>query len=302
MAPNERAIPDVLEGPFGPAALVERVSTERLVRMYRDKCGLDVGASFGQQRELGLYQCQATGMLFWWPRQVAGDEAFYRSLSDAWPSYYQPWRWEYDGARRRVPPGADVLEVGCGRGYFLRALEPRARQCIGLEFNAQAIRDKVTQCEVLATPVETLAAAHPGRYDVVCSFQVLEHVMDPASFLQACTTCLRPGGTLLVSVPNYEHVNFANRLDAFDLPPHHVNHFTPDSMALIATHLHLRIESVQLQPRIANLETVHRSTAQSLGYRIAARAARMALNVAYAAAREPGHTMLCVLRKPGTGH
>lgn len=291
------ALPERIDGPFGAAALIETLPVHHLVQMYLAKVGVDVSRCFGGLATVGLYRCEATGTCFWRPAAIAGDEAFYQAMSAAWPSYYKPWRWEYDEARRIVAPGERVLEVGCGQGYFLQALEPVAGSALGLEYNAQAIRDKVTRYEVRQEPVEALARSEAGGRDVVFSFQVLEHVTEPAAFLRACSSCLAPGGRLVVSVPNFDYPDHAARRDAFDLPPHHVNHFTPAAMAKVGEQLGLRLVATHLQPRPVQLEPVHAATARSLPYRLAARGASLALGAAYRWAGEPGHTMLCVYRR-----
>lgn len=297
LSTHDGAAPPAFIGPFGPSRLVQRMATRRLAHMYMEKCGLDISGSFFSQEELALYRCETTGMQFWWPREAAGGESFYHAVSKAWPSYYRPWRWEYGPALRRIPAGAKLLEIGCGQGYFLREAEARASAALGLEFNREAIATKVTRCEVLAQSIEEFADAHPDTYDVVCTFQVLEHVRDPASFLRACLRCARPGGTILVSVPNHECVDHAAQRDAFDLPPHHMSHFTPAALSRIAQQLGADAEETLVQPRRAALEEVTAATGRSLAYRVAARLAKLSLDAAYAMAREPGHTMLCVLRK-----
>lgn len=292
--------PNVLVGPFGPAHLMERVRVNELVQMYMDKCGLDVSASFGARQEVALYRCETTGIQFWWPSDIAGDECFYRAISKAWPSYYLSSRWEYGPALRHVRAGSSVLEIGCGQGYFLREAEKRGALGVGLEYNQEAIDTRVTGCEIRRESIEQVASVHPEMYDVVCTFQVLEHVRDPASFLRACVRCARPEGTILVSVPNHEYAIHAARQDAFDLPPHHVSHFTPAVLRRIAGQLGVEVEGILVQSRRASIEEVTPATGRSLAYRVAARLARLALSSAYTVAREPGPTMLCVLRKrPG---
>jgi hypothetical protein len=129
---------------------------------------------------------------------------------------------------------------------------------------------------------------------------VLEHVRDPGSFLRACLRCVRPGGKVLVSVPNHDYVDHAAQRDAFDLPPHHVNHFTPATLRRIAQHLGAQVENVFVQPRRASFEKVTAVTGRSLVYRAGSLLAKLSLDLAYVAAREPGHTILCVIRKRST--
>ena len=71
--------------------------------------------------------------------------------------------------------------------------------------------------------IEDHADQRPGHYDAVTSFQVLEHVTEPASFLRACVKALRPGGRLLLGVPNND--SFLGLLEDnwLNMPPHHMS-------------------------------------------------------------------------------
>ncbi len=238
----------VTEGPFGPARLREQIPAGTVEAMYRRKCDATVDFSALAVETLDLYECERTGTRFWRPERLAGDEAFYQQLSRKWPNYYHDWRWEYGPALKQLRPTDRLLEVGCGRGTFLRHTQGRVREAAGLELNREAIADKVTDWPVLCMDIASLAAAKPASYDVVCSYQVLEHVVDPAGFLRDCLACLRPGGRLIVSTPDPENDILRAREDAFDLPPHHMNHFTLDSYRRIAELLGVRLLNVARAP------------------------------------------------------
>jgi SAM-dependent methyltransferase len=239
-----------VKSPFGGAAQpVLTLPAADLVAAYRAKCGLDVTPWLEGLDPLGLYACEATGMHFWRPAAAAGDEAFYRALSAAWPGYYRTERWEYAAVRSWLGAADRVLEVGCGRGWFLQSLQGHVAAATGLELNRQAIANTVTTFPVLASPLDQHAAAHPASFDAVCAFQVLEHVAEPGQFLQQCLQALRPGGLLIVSTPNADAPVFRSRQDPFDLPPHHLNHFDADTYRRLAALLGLELHALRVQPR-----------------------------------------------------
>lgn len=270
--------------PFGaPAQRVMSVPVALLCDMYRRKCGVDVRPSFGDLDEVALFECDATGMRFWRPASVAGDEAFYRRLSAAWPNYYQTHRWEYPQARAALGADKRVVEVGCGRGYFLRSLEEAGHTAVGLELNGEAIARKVTRFEVRQQMIDALAADEPASFDAACSFQVLEHVVDPAALMRACVRAVRPGGLLLLSTPNYDYPIHRERRDPFDMPPHHLNHFTPTVFERIAARLGLELVGVTVQPLKESLPR---------------RLLRRVWGGSPAHGSQPGHTLLATLRTP----
>lgn len=290
---------ETIDGPFGPARFVTAMNTAMLAARYVEKCGVDVARSFHGHSEIQLYECQRTGMGFWRPEEIAGDEQFYHALSGAWPNYYRDWRWEYGKLDSLLTSGTRAIEIGCGRGYFLRHLEGRVDHAEGLEFNTKAIANKVTRWAVHPETIEQAAGRAGGSFDLVCHFQVLEHVTDPDQFLQSCLRLLKPGGFLAFSVPDNEYVVHANHLDPFDLPPHHVNQFTQASLRRIAQCLGLEMMRVESMPRAWGGEDVTQRTAGHWSYRHLRRVAERLFNLAYRLTAEPGHTLLAVMRKPG---
>lgn len=285
--------------PFGgPARHLLSLPTAHVVQLYRDKCGVDVSDELAGAESLELFECERTAYRFWLPEDVAGSSRLYEALSAAWPDYYRTERWEYPLAHRHLSRGERLLEVGCGRGYFLAGAEGDGREGLGLELNRQAIERKVTSFELRPVTVEELAASDEPAFDSAWSFQVLEHVRDPASFIEGCLACLKPGGLLGLSTPNRECVPMARRQDAFDLPPHHVGHFSPEVYEKIAAHHGLELVAVHRQRRAHAAEEVTPATEAHLAYRVARRLSALLTNAAYRWTGEPGPTVLAVLQKP----
>lgn len=112
---------------------------------------------------------------------------------------------------RRIPPGR-LLEIGCGIGALMLDFKLLGFDCTGVEISAEA-RAKAHQAlqgagiPVLAEPAEDWE----GTFDVVCAFEVLEHIEDDLATLTQWRNFLRPGGHLLLSVP--AHPALWNQLD-----------------------------------------------------------------------------------------
>jgi len=278
--------PATVTGPFGRANLIETLDSRTIEAMYAEKCGAQVTFA---HREIALYGCQQTGMRFWRPETLAGDEAFYQLLSEKWPFYYRPWRWEYGPALALVTPTDRVLEIGCGQGYFLRGTEGRAADAVGLETNRGAIANKVTTRDIYPTTIED---ADIGQFDLVCSFQVLEHVVDPASFIRSAIERLRAGGRFAVSTPNPQYRAHRLRQDAFDLPPHHMNQISADSHRRIAEQLGLKVEKILKSPRWGEFALPGQPQT------FLSRAEGAARNLVDKVRGEPGSTLFAILRKP----
>ena len=110
---------------------------------------------------------------------------------------------------RLVGRDQEVLEIGCATGYMTRVLATRQGcRVTGFEINAEAARLAQPFLQRLITgDLERAAdlAEIAGEFDVVLIGDVLEHLAAPGPALRAFRAHLRPGGRLIVSLPNVAH-------------------------------------------------------------------------------------------------
>jgi SAM-dependent methyltransferase len=123
-----------------------------------------------------------------------------------------------------------ILDVGCGSGWFLRTLDGNRWERFGVETGAaaaQTARRALGNEQIFTGPL--LAAAHPdASFDVVAFWSALEHMNNPRANIIQARRKLRPGGTLIVQVPNaasYQARWFEGNWFALDAPRHRY-HFT----------------------------------------------------------------------------
>jgi SAM-dependent methyltransferase len=102
-----------------------------------------------------------------------------------------------------------VLDFGCGSGYGTARIAENCRSIIGVDVAADAIAHARQKHQrenldyITIAPVERQALPFPDQsFDVVLSFQVIEHVMDEAKYLSEAWRVLRPGGYFLVATPD----------------------------------------------------------------------------------------------------
>lgn len=112
--------------------------------------------------------------------------------------------------------GKKVLDVGCGGGILADSMARKGALVTGIDLSSKALRVAQLHALEAQTPnvgyqeisAEALAAEQPAAYDVVTCMEMLEHVPDPASVVQACSTLVKPGGWVFFSTLNRNSMAF----------------------------------------------------------------------------------------------
>ncbi len=131
-----------------------------------------------------------------------------------------------------------VLDVGCGGGLFLQMLRERKNvRAVGLDFSLDAANVAWRRAGVPAV-CATLSRAPiaPSSCAMITMFHVLEHLYDPASYLDAAHHLLRPDGRLVVQVPNaacWQFLLFGERWNGVDVPRHLIDFRLSDLDSLL---------------------------------------------------------------------
>lgn len=102
-----------------------------------------------------------------------------------------------------------VLDVGCGGGILAEALAERGATVTGIDLAEDVLEaarahlaESGRSVDYRLIAAEDLAAEKPAAFDLVTCMEMLEHVPDPASVVQACATLVKSGGTVVFSTIN----------------------------------------------------------------------------------------------------
>ena len=208
---------------------------------------MDVSRFFQNTKKVGIYVCQDTGYRFYHPFNVAGDDEFYQEI-EHFPWYYMDWKWEHGVVNDRMLKDDSVLEIGCAHGGFLRKLKERGVKVEGLEMNSEAREACVREgLAVYPDSIEEFVKGREDSYDAVCSFQVLEHVPQVQEFLTASLSVLKPGGIMIVSVPNNESLVLRDD-GILNMPPHHMGLWNMNSLIQLQNHFDMKVDAIYLEP------------------------------------------------------
>ncbi len=110
----------------------------------------------------------------------------------------------YEYALRFVE-GKSVLDAGCGTGYGSNMLASRALRVSAIDRSAEAIdycRTHYAAHNLDFVRMDVTRLGFRRAFDVVVSFQVIEHLPDPGAFLELLKEAAMPGGTILLATPN----------------------------------------------------------------------------------------------------
>lgn len=174
-------------------------------------------------------RCEDCGFCFSAP-YIAGDATFYGLAYER--SGYPTWKWEYqvtlDVLKSASGRNLRLLEVGAGDGAFIRRVIDNVlpRESIFCTEYSDYGRRKIEKMGVrcVSEDIRELAEVDVGgAFDIVCMFQVLEHMDRLGELFEKLGTLVRPGGSLFIAVPNPVRIKFNEENGALlDMPPNHI--------------------------------------------------------------------------------
>ncbi len=139
-----------------------------------------------------------------------------------------------EGRRRRVERFSKkgrILDVGCGRGDFLLMMRQRGWECNGLELDSRVGANSKEGVELKSGSLSDVRFPD-AHFEAVTFWHVFEHVKEPEWTLKECARILKPGGLLVLAVPNRASLQSrAAGMGWFHLdPPFHLYHYSAENI------------------------------------------------------------------------
>ncbi len=126
----------------------------------------------------------------------------------------------------------NLLEIGCSTGFFLEEAKSYGWNVKGIELNPSAVSfAKKKSIDVMN--VDYVSTNFKKKFDIICAFDVLEHLFDPLKIVKKVKKDLKRNGLFFLYVPNWQSATrllIGEKNSHFIWPTHHLTYFTPKTL------------------------------------------------------------------------
>ncbi len=212
---------------------------------------LELQANLKRHRKYRLFGCRACGVNFWWPLEFAG-KSFYdiAEFNAAKTEGEAPIFWRERQFLENPPISRGrLLEIGCGKGRFLWEAKKLGFEVLGVDISEKAveiIKKLYNLPNVFRASLSEFADTYIERFDIICFFEVLEHQNDPILFLSSVKKLLKPGGYIVLSVPNLDRLGI--NIDQAEFPPNHPFRYRARSLAYLLERQGFKVQKISKEP------------------------------------------------------
>lgn len=136
-----------------------------------------------------------------------------------------------------------ILDIGCGIGYFLEIAKNRGWEIYGSEYTDEAIRI----CKTKGITIVDDYSLYNNQFDIISSFEVIEHYENPLDELNKHINCLRKDGIYYITTPNFNSITrylLKSKWTNVITTPEHLSYFSPKSMQILFKKFSFKKETI----------------------------------------------------------
>lgn len=222
-------------------------------------CGLTGAPQFHLYKDMKMHKCKGCKTVFLNPLPSIEDikEFYHNSYQNASTGYFAKVGKKMKRSRGRVKymsrfiPSGTFLDIGSNGGFMVEAAREKGFLATGVEIDSVSVeyaQEHYPENSYFTGTIEEFS--NSGRqFDLAYCSEVIEHVPDVISFVEAISKVLRKGGVLYITTPDISHFRVPRDLTKWDAygPPSHCIFFTPNSLKGLLERFGFRI----LKRRIA---------------------------------------------------
>lgn len=222
--------------------VVGKFKIDLLINNWIERKGINPIADVYRGESLEKRRCKNCGLVFY-NYHLPDSEELYQAL-ESQTIYYPAFRMEYGKATEIIESikPYNLIEIGAGDGSFLGRIQHIVPRVVGSEYNshaAQVCREK--GFEIYSQDILKI----DEQFDVVCHFEVLEHVFETKIFMEQTLRLLKKGGKLIIGTPDPDGILSVVGEYELNLPPHHQFDFSKQSFDWLAKEFNLKIYDYQ---------------------------------------------------------
>jgi 2-polyprenyl-3-methyl-5-hydroxy-6-metoxy-1,4-benzoquinol methylase len=249
MRDSERSLVEAVLRRVVPDARRVRNRQDHLVPEYVscNLCGADDARLLYKARDHRLriddrvwnvVKCRRCSLGYLNPRPTAAESGSYYPEAYFCPRAEMSGRYELEAGYVPGAPG-DLLDIGAARGDFMAVMRDRGWRVSGIE---PSTNGNPHGLDIRRQRFPEDCDLEPESFDVVTAWAVFEHLHNPLSAFRRAASLIRPGGCLIVQVPNLRSINA--RYARLEDIPRHLYFFSPATLARYATLSGLLVDQI----------------------------------------------------------
>lgn len=201
-------------------------------------CDNRINKSFLRVKNYSTYQCSKCSFVYIYPRPSEASLKKYYSNFDYKNISFVETRIKEDSQislgfiNPYKGPRNTLLDLGCGRGYFLMEAVSKGWKVKGVDFSSKEVDYATKRLHLDVVKSDILKYKDTNKYELITLSQVIEHVRNPNELIRKAKSLLAEKGLLYIATPNINSASAMVHGVNFEhlIPPEHLNYFNNQSL------------------------------------------------------------------------